>query len=214
MARPCKNDLSQDGRQKLYDAFWSLLETHELRDLSVSMIVAKANCNRGTFYYHYHDLEGLINSVIEQDLVSGRRTIADALFGITTSNNEWALREDLTRQFSHLCLIMDKGGMKLVDKSVKRSVLNLWRAVLCPDGSELTPEAEIVIHFHASGILGVLSYLASSEAGFQTERICALPFFKETSKLLLEQLSEAQHVPMKEIAARLSTAARVVQLEA
>ena len=104
MARPCKDDLSQDGRQKLYDAFWSLLETHELRDLSVSMIVAKANCNRGTFYYHYRDLEVLINSVIEQDLVSGRRTIADALFGITTSNNDWALREDLTRQFSHLCL--------------------------------------------------------------------------------------------------------------
>lgn len=213
MARPRKDSDQLDAKQRINEAFWSLLAAHELRDISVSMIVAEARCNRGTFYYHYRDMDALVYGAIEQDLTAPH-SIAEAVFGIATSNSDWIGQTSIATRFARLCLIMDKGGMKVVDHNVKAVVINLWRAVLCPDGSELTPESEIVITFHVSGILGALSYLATSRPTMQAESLCTLPYFEQSSKLLLEQLSAAQHVPVEEIAARLSAAAMVARMDA
>lgn len=49
MARPRK-DQGDCAEQRIKDAFWALLEQNDLKDITVSMITSKANCNRGTFY--------------------------------------------------------------------------------------------------------------------------------------------------------------------
>lgn len=214
MARPCRNATEEDGRQRLCNAFWSLLDEYELRDLSVSMVVAKAGCNRGTFYYHFHDMKGLIELAVSQDLVAGGRTVTEALFGIATNNVAWCGSEDVATRFTHLCLLMEKGGMKLVNDTAKRAVFELWRAVLCPDGSQLTPQTQLVLHYHASGLLGALSYLSNTQPDESIEGLCSEPCLKEASDLLLRQLSQAQGVPVEEITARLATASSVMHTEA
>ena len=47
MARPRK-DQGDCAEQRIKDAFWALLEQNDLKDITVSMITSKANCNRGT----------------------------------------------------------------------------------------------------------------------------------------------------------------------
>ena len=47
MARPRK-DQGDCAEQRIKNAFWTLLEQHDLKDITVSMITSKANCNRGT----------------------------------------------------------------------------------------------------------------------------------------------------------------------
>ena len=67
MARPRKNQ-GDSAEQRIKDAFWSLLEQNDLKDITVSMITASAKCNRGTFYYHFDSLEELIDTVINEEL--------------------------------------------------------------------------------------------------------------------------------------------------
>ena len=54
MARPKKSN-QPSVRDRMIEAFWQLLEDNQLHEISVGMIVAKAGCNRGTFYYHFAD---------------------------------------------------------------------------------------------------------------------------------------------------------------
>ena len=47
----------------MIEAFWQLLENNQLHEISVGMIVAKAGCNRGTFYYHFADKDELLSLI-------------------------------------------------------------------------------------------------------------------------------------------------------
>ena len=67
MARPRK-DQGDCAEQRIKDAFWALLEQNDLKDITVSMITSKANCNRGTFYYHFNSLEELVDAIITDEL--------------------------------------------------------------------------------------------------------------------------------------------------
>ena len=69
MARPRK-DQGDCAEQRIKDAFWALLEQNDLKDITVSMITSKANCNRGTFYYHFNSLEELVDAIITDELSS------------------------------------------------------------------------------------------------------------------------------------------------
>ena len=211
MARPRKDSGEIDARERLTIAFWELLEEHELRDLSVSMIVDRARCNRGTFYYHFDGIDELMHCAIAQDVLA-RHSIADAMFGIASNNDEWIDHADLERLLSHLCLVMEKGGMKVVNENIKAVAVNLWRAILCPDGSQLAPEAEIAIHFHTSGVLGALSYLSAHDDRIDVKKLYTAPYFVSLANLLLSQLSEAQGIPVEEISARIAAAAKISRM--
>lgn len=57
-----KNYFESD--QKLKNAFLSIVaEKGDIKSISVSEVVEKAKLNRGTFYNHYADLDGLLQSM-------------------------------------------------------------------------------------------------------------------------------------------------------
>ena len=64
MARPKKSN-QPSVRDRMIEAFWQLLEDNQLHEISVGMIVAKAGCNRGTFYYHFADKDELMLAALK-----------------------------------------------------------------------------------------------------------------------------------------------------
>ena len=52
-----------DTKQILYDAFLYLLDVEELEEITVSDIVAQAQVHRNTFYYHFRNLDSLIQGI-------------------------------------------------------------------------------------------------------------------------------------------------------
>ena len=50
-------------RQNIIDAFWSMAESDGVRNISVSAVVKKAGINRSTFYEYFSSVEDLADHV-------------------------------------------------------------------------------------------------------------------------------------------------------
>ena len=53
--------------QRLYDAFWSLLEEKPYAQISVSELLARSGVSRGDFYYHYKNLVDMSKCAVEDE---------------------------------------------------------------------------------------------------------------------------------------------------
>ena len=63
--------MSNFTKQAIKHAFWKLLEEYPLKHISVRAIVEECGINRNSFYYHFQDIQSLIEESVTD--------IADAL---------------------------------------------------------------------------------------------------------------------------------------
>nr|WP_120491242.1 TetR family transcriptional regulator [Corynebacterium lactis] len=54
------------NRGELHEAFWRLLAQQPGKRVSVAALTAEAGCNRGTFYYHFQDLEDFYDDILDE----------------------------------------------------------------------------------------------------------------------------------------------------
>ncbi len=210
MARPRKDSGQPEAKRRLIDAFWTLLETTHLHDITVGMITAAAHCNRGTFYYHYADIDALVYSAV-RELLLGDGTVPKTIFELVAGSDadDPLARATLDGRFRRFALIMQEGEMRRVDAMVKSIVTGMWESALCHDGERLTPEARLIIEHAASGILGVVTFAnANPDArGSCTPAPVLRSYLRESSLLMFSHLCRAQHLTPEEFAARLGASA-------
>ena len=169
MARPRK-DQGDCAEQRIKDAFWALLEQNDLKDITVSMITSKANCNRGTFYYHYNSLEELIDSVITDELFINS-SVPRALFYLLCKKSNPFEQENFALHIKRFGLMMNRGGQEGIDTKVKAASVEMWERLLCADDEKLTIE----------------------QHNIPEEMIFS---FKTNSQYLLTSISKAQNIPL------------------
>ena len=58
--------MSKFTKQRIMDAFLSLLNKKSLDKLTVKDIIEKAEVNRNTFYYYFEDIYDLLHAVFKQ----------------------------------------------------------------------------------------------------------------------------------------------------
>lgn len=205
MGRPRKDSQIVDAKQRLVDSFWSLLEQHKLHQVTVGMVAQDAKCNRGTFYYHYTDMDNLIQRATEQELLASNTTL-NGLFGLMTGEDVQA-NLSKTRDCPHIkrfALLIEQGGFDIAFKSVKIFVTHLWTCILCPQSKQLKPETRVILEYSVCGLFGMF---VSSLDPNQEEGIPCTPalyrFTAENSQFLFSQICKAQETPLEEAAARL-----------
>lgn len=203
MARPRKSATEPDARQRMQDVFWQLLEDHQLREITVGVITAKAGCNRGTFYYHFRDLDDLIFNVIESELI-GDAVIAENIFRLSAGADYDKFLATQGNKMRRISLLLNRGGMDMVLTKVSAIVKAMWRSVLCTDGSPLTSEAAVIIEYTVGGILSLIVLNkdaieagATSSAGFSN-------FARENSLSTIRLLAQAQGISPDEVISRLA----------
>ena len=54
-------------KEAIVNAFWELLEEKPYNKITVKDIVDRCQINRNTFYYHFHDIPELLESIIKKD---------------------------------------------------------------------------------------------------------------------------------------------------
>ena len=59
------NKRRRDSQEKLEKAFVELLQTHEIKDITVSKLIQVTNLNRSTFYANYMDIYDLADKTRE-----------------------------------------------------------------------------------------------------------------------------------------------------
>ncbi len=212
MGRPKKNSAIPSARKRLIDAFWHLLETHQLHDITVGMVAGTAHCNRGTFYYHYADIDELLACALQEEF-SGEYSLPNEIFLIVSGVNKDFLDDPtINERIARISLVMEKGGSDVVDAYIKTMVVDMWKAVLCFDGAPLAPETRIVIEYAVNGIIGVITYKAKFDRDNTTCDEALARFMRKNSLFLISRISEAQGISRKEVLSRLQTVGSFMNL--
>lgn len=202
MARPRK-DQGDSAEQRIKDAFWTLLESNDLKNITVSMITHQAHCNRGTFYYHYDSLDELLDAVIEEEMIL-ECGVPRALFYLICKQNNPFENEEFSLHIKRFGLMMDRAGQECVDTKVKTAVVDIWTYMLCTEGQTLTLDTRLIIEYSTSGLIGLISYL-HREGMLESSTMPAesLMSFKTNSQYLVERISEAQNIPLEDLENRI-----------
>ena len=202
MGRPRKNAGTPDARQRIIDAFWKLLEGHRLKEITVGMIVREASCNRGTFYYHFSDLDELVFDAVEDELL-GDSGVSKVVFDMVSGLNDNVMASVLSgRRMERFSLLIRQGGRDVVERSVKTVIVDMWSAVLCPDGEELNQTTTLLIEYASSGILGVISHVNDIRARGESVEV-DLDDISRISNLTLELVAKSQGLTMDDMSMRL-----------
>ena len=165
MARPKKEEGSTDACQRLADAFWNLLETNKVNEITVGNIAAKAGLNRGTFYYHFDDINDMITKIIKQEMFRDNfvpKVIFNIVTGIEAEYSEM-IEEFVDGYCSKVGLLLEKGGSDLVSVKIKSILLEMWAALLCKTEENMHPSTRLLIEYSVSGILGLIVYIVRQE---------------------------------------------------
>ena len=209
MARPRKRDCSS-AADKLIDALWTCLESNRLSGITVSTVTKCAGLNRGTFYYHFRDMDDLTAHAIEREFNANALlpSIFDLITGVPSTTPAAQLVADRMRNLS---LLVDGGGMDVLSTQVKQLVRQMWTAILCNDGESLKPETTLIIEYTTNGILGILAN-ETMRATVQQSPDAFDDFIKHNSTFLLSQIGRAQDVPLNIIVERIQATRRVSRL--
>lgn len=204
MARPRKDSDRPEARQRLHDAFWALLETNELHEITVGIIASRAECNRGTFYYHYHDIDELIACAIQEEFLRDN-AVPTLIFYLVTGVDQRDFKRALDRmsqRIYRLSLLLDKGGMDEVYETVKNIIIRMWQTILCADGCELTKDARLVVEYSVNGMLGMLTYEIQNSDGGNILHLSGSTF-SDIASFMLTRICEAQGVDKQVVLARI-----------
>ena len=209
MARPRKTADSPDARARICEALWELLEAHELRDITVGMITARAECNRGTFYYHFKDLDALLDAAISDDVMN-KSMMAELIFRISTGD-EAAVREVLgSREFHRLSVVVNHAGVELAFGKVFESLVDIWRALLCPDGSELAPGAQAIVLYYVGGMMSMVASVSHEHLEELAESDQMPRFIMKNASFLVAEICAAQGVPAETISERIAAVTQLM----
>lgn len=209
MARPrkCEHVFADE---KLIDSFWACLADYRLSDITISTITRKAELNRGTFYYHFQDMDDLTARAIEREFDS--QALLFSIFDLITGAPGCTPAAQLMqKRMQKLVLLVEHGGLDVLSTQVKRLVRQMWSAVLCNSGESLKPETLFIIEYTTSGIIGLIANDAM-RASVQSSPDALNGFLKRNSAFLLEQIGNAQGVPRDIIIERVLATRRLSHL--
>lgn len=212
MARPKRQPGEPDVRQRIGDACWELLATRRISQITVGDVAERAHCNRGTFYYHYDDMNALVNTMIEHELTA-ECSLPAVMFYLTAGSGLPANDQELAARTGRVRLVMERGGMNLVFAKSLEVALGMWSAVLCPDGSPLEEKTRIAIEYAVGGTLGLLSlgHGPGSSANELEDRNAALEILADYAQHLIAKISAVQHIPEEALRSRLAIVASLAR---
>lgn len=168
-------------------------------------VAERAHCNRGTFYYHYEDMNALVDAMIEHELTA-ECSLPAVMFYLTAGSGLPADKQEMAARTGRVRLVMERGGMNLVFAKSLEVALGMWSAVLCPDGSPLEEETRIAIEYAVGGTLGLLSLgheLDAGADGFE-ERDAVFSTLTDCAEHLLAKISGSQGISEEALRARLA----------
>ncbi len=194
MARPKYDNNEITVALRIEEAFWCLLERFSLKEITVNMIVSEAKCTRGSFYYHFADINALTESAIDHNLPA---QIPHILISIVLENpTETSVLADdpqLTKQIDRICLLVGSHSSIEVVNKIKARIQTVWLKALELNDQDFTYEANVLFEFLINGIVGVLAYRSRPDVDYDIASILKtmLPLSQTFIKHLMKITQEA-----------------------
>ncbi len=206
MGRPRIDTNEPSAVDRIYEAYWKLLEDNMVKDITISMVSATAGCNRGTFYYHFKDMDELLYRIIEKDLMGSEdESYAHLIFRmLATPSSELLLEQVENKMTRHLFLLASRGGMEIVGSKIKEIVRNMWQSILCEDGRELSFESLLMIEYSVSGLISlILMVYRMRERGYELPESIDMEALQQVARIQIVRLARCEGVDPAEVLLRL-----------
>lgn len=199
MARPKKDSEEKTAKERLADAFLRLLEKYDVSKISVEMLCREAHCNRGTFYYHFSDMDSLIEYVVESFFIANR--FPQLTFDILAGTGDVSFSSLVTSEWLERIALLTRHGKSVLIERIWKFVLKVWTAILCSDGREMSDQTKLIIEYQLSGMLSMLSYVgeASMKGHTMTPPVV---FLSSVSKSAIHQICALEGITEEELKAR------------
>ncbi|KAB5607176.1 TetR/AcrR family transcriptional regulator [Bifidobacterium jacchi] len=160
MPRPRRNSAIPPAKERLEDAFWTLLADRRYRRITVTDVVRQAGVNRNSFYYHFADLAELADSAIMHTVQNTNPPTPDPH---VDPDREWRRNcsrllgdPDQRQRLDRLALIAgEHSAPELVDSLKDFGRLTLV-SVLQLDQEEIDLKTDLMLDFTVGGMISVL----------------------------------------------------------
>ena len=203
MARPRKDSIDGCARGRIIEAFWQALEQTPVHEITVGSLVDAARCNRGTFYYHFADMESLISSAVREEMVADD-LIALGVFSALAAGDASALERSVSPlRMKRMVLAIRAGELQTVEIAVRQTVQEMWSRKVCREGEELTEEARFAIQFMVGGILGFITWAVRTEMPLCSLTAGQRSYVMSVARTTIKAVAAAQGMAAHEVVARL-----------
>ena len=148
--------MAKETKQHILRGFSELLNDHDFDKITVTMLVEKCNISRQTFYYHFTDIQALIDWGVKQ-YTHGRVESAKNANNIKDATVIYFNGIMKNKLFLRKCFASSLSGYmtKLIRDSVKEYCSEFYsRAV--KSGYAKTEEADFIMEFTAYGVTGFI----------------------------------------------------------
>lgn len=191
-------------KTRLADALWGCLEARRLTEVSVGDVIQEAGVSRGSFYYHFSDLDHLIAWALSQEMLNSDRR-GNSFMALAAQAEPPAESETVSRSLSRVCLLLDRGGMGAVFDVALDAQLALWTKALCPEGELLPDEVVAQLEYAVGGTVGMLSRAGRSS---DSKRRASMAFVHERHLWMVRRVAEVLGESPRSVAARLERVRR------
>lgn len=160
--------MAKTTKEHIYQVFVSLLNEYELDKIAVTTLVAKCKMSRQTFYYHFKDIQSLINWSVFQS-TKGCLEEAKKAKNITAATKIYLTHIRNNRTFITKCLESSMGLdiAELITNSIVEYCTEFNRSTRISHLSG--DDAKFVIRFMASGATGLIVNALHNNSDFNVE---------------------------------------------
>lgn len=150
--------VTEQTRQNLIDAFWSLYCEKRIEKITVKEITQKAGYNRGTFYEYFTDVYDVLEQ-IEEALIPD----LEELPPISVSSETMGMPIDMfmvlyEQNSKYYSVLLGDNGDPAFASKLKNSTKHIIKQAFQGKYYMDTVEFDFILEFVLSGMIGIMSY--------------------------------------------------------
>lgn len=160
MARPKKDNGERPGKERIKDAFWQLYQEKNLDNIGVKEIAALAGCNRTTFYYHYENIEAVLDEIENDAILTGAPQFLIDIMRTDGNHQELiTYAKDNEEKIYKICHLLSSKGDPAFARKMKEAMLEEWRKALALKGKSISKKTKIMLEYFMVGSLSLMGSL-------------------------------------------------------
>jgi len=171
-----QTEITEQTRQNLIEAFWSIYLTKRIDKISVKEITNKAGYNRGTFYEYFQDVYEMLE-VIENHSLPTLDELPP-LIDVNTNSPTFihSFMELFQGKFKYYNHLLGDNGDPAFQRKLKNSLKSSIIGALEIKGNIDLVEIDFMLEYILSGMIGILIYIFQQTPNLPEEKIVSLQY--------------------------------------
>lgn len=156
MARPKYNKNETPAKDRLDNAFWSLLKENKYQNITIKALASEAKINHNTFYYYYESIDDMAQKVFNDNLAND---LTEQLLDRLSSYNVCdviSINFEMFTEKGAKSRLYARGESAYLLNIFKDSICNAWLTGIHVSKVNLSYSEQIDLEFIFCGLVSIL----------------------------------------------------------